>query len=170
MTEEPRRGRSLSRAEITFLIESGAFTPAEFGATSAAVARGELADLERRTRQAALEATWSAKEVATHLRTDLQGVNQRRVNKGLFSIDVENERRYPAWQFTNNADQPVLPGIELLVAAFPHDMHPASILGFMSTPQDSARIDGLPTAPVEWLVRGGDPQVLKRILESFLMS
>ena len=40
----------------------------------------------------------------------------------------------------------------------------------MQTPQDSARPDGVRLTPVEWLVRGGDVQLLVDILDSFLMS
>jgi len=49
-------------------------------------------------------------------------------------------------------------------------MHPAGILGFFSTPQRDAKMDGQPMTPSQWLVRGGDVRTLTDILDSFLMS
>lgn len=64
----------------------------------------------------------------------------------------------------------MLPGLATLVKAFPDDMHPASIQGFMSTPQEDLRVKGERLTPVEWLVHGGNPQALIAILDSFLQS
>ena len=97
-------------------------------------------------------------------------VDRLSVSGDLFAFEVAGERRYPTWQFTGDADKPVLPHLADLTGAFRDGMHPASILGFMTTPQNSARTRGKPTTPVEWLANGGDPQTLRDILESFLQS
>lgn len=169
-TESQPRDSSLSEEQIAFLIESGTFTPEELAETQARLARGELAEAERKTRLEGINASFIAEEVATKLGVDIDQVHQRQAEGNLFAFTAEGERRYPTWQFTGDPRQPVLPGLARLASAFPDDMHPASILGFMSTPQDDARIGGVPMTPVAWLLRGGDPQVLRDILDSFLMS
>lgn len=171
MTEEPQaRGSSLSNEQITYLIESGSFTAEELAEAQARIARGELAEAERRTQLAAIRASLSAAEVAAQLGVDVDEVDRLRDAGNLFAFAADGELRYPTWQFTGDLRRPVLPGLALLVSAFPDDMHPASVRGFMSTPQSSARIDGVAVTPVAWLQHGGDPQLLTDIIDSFLMS
>lgn len=164
------RGGALSDEQVAFLIESGTFTPEKFTEVSTRVARGDLAEAERKTRLGAASASLSAAEVALRLGIDVSRVRHRQAKGGLYAFIVGGKRRYPTWQFTSDPAQPVLPGLATLVKAFPHDKHPASIQGFMSTPQSSLRADGEPMTPPEWLLQGGDPQALVNILDSFLQS
>lgn len=164
------RGGALSDEQVAYLIESGAFTAEEFAETEAEVARGELAEEERKTRLGAIAASLSSTEVALRLGIDASRVRHRQAKGSLYAFKVGGKRRYPIWQFTDDPAQPVLPGLAKLVEAFPDDWHPAGILGFMTTPQSSARIDGVRVTPVAWLLRGGDPQVLTAILGGFLQS
>jgi len=171
MTNDPlSHGDGLSDGQVAFLIESGAFTPEELVDIRARIARGELAELEQRTRQEVVDASFIAEEVATKLGVDIDQVQQRQAEGNLFAFTAEGERRYPTWQFTGDPRHPVLPGLARLIRAFPADMHPASILGFMTTPQDDVRIRAVPVTPVAWLLHGGDPQALSEILDSFLQS
>lgn len=95
-----------------------------------------------------------------------------RIDQGsLFATLSNGEYRYPAWQFTDDPRSPVLPGLAQLVPAIPADWHPVTIPGFMTTPQRDARIDGAPVTLQEQLLRGGgDPLLLRNILNSFLMT
>lgn len=171
MTNEPQpQGSSLSDEQVAFLIESGAFTAEELAETQARIARGDLAEVERNARLEGINASLSPEEVAAKLGVDIAQVHQRQEEGHLFAFTAEGERRYPLWQFTGDPRQPVLPGLPQLVSAFPKDMHPASILGFMSTHQSIAPSDGSPVTPVDWLLQGGDPQELIDILDSFLQS
>ena len=171
MTNESQsRGSSLSDEQVAFLIESGTFTPESLAETQASIARGELVELERKTRLEGINASLSAEEVAVKLGVDIAQVHKRLQEGNLFAFTTEGERRYPMWQFTGDPRQPILLGLPQLVSAFPKDMHPASILGFMSTGQSIAPIDGAPVTPVDWLLQGGDPQELIDILDSFLQS
>lgn len=95
-------------------------------------------------------------------------VERLRGRGDLYAFNSEGMWRYPRWQFTGNAQQPLLPHLAHLVASIPKETHAATVLGFMRTPQRSAQIDGEPVTPFEWLTRGGDPQVLRDILEAFL--
>lgn len=164
------RGRPLTPSQAAYLIETGEFTAAELEQAQAAVARGELAESERQTRQHAINASLDTAQVAARLRISVEDVDQLRDERELFAFRIADRAHYPLWQFTGDPIQPVLPGLAGLVDAFPDDWHPAAILAFMSTPKSSARINGEPVTPVEWMRYGGDVVVLRGILESFLQS
>jgi hypothetical protein len=164
------RGGALSDEQVAFLIESGTFTPEKFAEVSSRVARGDLAEAERKTRLGAVTASLSAAEVALRLGIDASRVRHRQAKGGLYAFIAGGKRRYPSWQFTDDPAQPVLPGLATVIKAFPHDKHPASIQGFMSTPQSSLRVDGERMTPPEWLLHGSDPQAVVNILDSFLQS
>lgn len=132
------------------------------------VARGDLARLERQTELGGLENATTARDAASRL-----GLTPRSVAVfpgELFAFVIAGELRYPTWQFVDDREAPVLPHLAQLVEAFNDDMHPSSILGFMQTPQEDARRDGVQLTPAEWLVRGGDVQLLVDILDGFHMS
>lgn len=164
------RGGALSDAQVQFLIESGDFSPGEFDEVSASVARGELANAEHRTRLAVVAASLSAAEVADLLGIDQSRVRHRQAKGSLYAFSVAGKRRYPTWQFTVHEMQPVLPGLATVVKAFPADMQPATIQGFMTTPQESLRVDDEAVTPPEWLLHGGDPRNVVAILDSLLQS
>ena len=170
LTKRQPRGGALSGAQVAFLIESGAFTEQEFADTEASLARGDLAELERKTRLGAITDSLSVAEVAQVLSIDAARVRRRQAKGDLYAFVAGGRRRYPLWQFTSDPARPVLPGLAALVQGLPADMHPASVQGFMTTPQEDLRVDGIGMKPVDWLLRGGDPQALVEILESFLQS
>lgn len=162
-------GSGLTKEQEDFLIEDGLFTRESLVKAQASIARGELADAERQTRQEGLDASETAEQVATRLHIAPNEVEAWRERGDLFAFVADGTLHYPTWQFTEAADQPILPHLATLTAAFPDDMHPASILGFFSTPQQDARMGGQPMTPGQWLLRGGDVTRLKDILDSFLM-
>ncbi|TFB59033.1 hypothetical protein E3N86_12385 [Cryobacterium sp. Hz7] len=164
------RGGALSDEQVAFLIESGTFTAAEFADIEASLARGDLAKQERKTRLEAVINSLSAAEVALRLGIDASRVRHRQAKGGLYSFTAGGKRRYPFWQFTNDPAQPLLPGLAALVKGLPEDMRPASIQGFMLTPQEDLLVEGRRVTPVEWLLHAGDPQALVDILDSFLQS
>ncbi|WP_277959291.1 hypothetical protein [Frigoribacterium faeni] len=158
----------MTKEQEPFAVKSGAMTLEQWNDATARVARGDLARLERRTEREGLDSATTAREAAS-----LLGVTPRSIAffpRELFAYVIDGELRYPRWQFTNDRASPVLPHLAQLVAAFSDDMQPSSILGFMQTPQQDARRDGIWLTPVEWLVRGGDVQRLVDVLDSFLMS
>ena len=107
-------------------------------------------------------------EVAQVLSIDAARVRRRQAKGDLYAFVAGGKHRYPRWQFTGDPARPVLPGLAALVQGLPADMHPASVQGFMTTPQEDLRVDGIGMKPVDWLLRGGDPQALLEILGSFL--
>jgi hypothetical protein len=170
LAPRPSRGRNLTNEQVEFLIGDGLFTRESFAEARAAIARGELAESERQTRQAGLDASETAAQVAARLHIALHEVDVWREQGALFAFVADGTLHYPTWQFTEAADHPVLPHLAALTAAFRDDMHPASILGFFSTPQRGAKMDGQPMTPRQWLIQGGDVRTLTDILDSFLMS
>ena len=160
----------LSDEQIAFLIESGTLTAERLADVSVRVARGDLEVRERKTREDAISASLSLSEVAERLDLDVAEVRRRTSEGRLYAFTAHDEEHYPTWQFTNDATAPVLPGLAAVIAALPSDMHPATIRGFMSTPQRSARINGIPVTPVDWLMHARDPRLLAELLSGFLMG
>ncbi|PYY34479.1 hypothetical protein DEJ32_14830 [Curtobacterium sp. MCPF17_046] len=128
------------------------------------MARGDLDALERSVRQSALNAAITFEEASDWLKVGTARVLARLASGDLFAFVADNELLFPAWQFTDDPGRPVLHQLSTLIEAFDDDMHPASILGFMTTPHSSTRIDGIPIDPVEWLARGREVQPLVEIL------
>ncbi|MDY0913006.1 hypothetical protein [Rathayibacter festucae] len=160
-------GGGLIQAEADFLVESGTMTAEELTAAEAEVARGELADLERRTRLQAIVDSFGTAEVAARLRIDETRVRHRKAKDGLYAFKVGSKLRFPAWQFTDDRERPMLPGVPALVKAIPADMHPASVHGFMTTPQEELLIGETSVTPVRWLTGGGDPREVLVALAEF---
>lgn len=170
LSKRQSRGGALSTDQITYLMESGAFSSDDFADVEFGVMNGELANTERRTRLAAVTETQGAAEVAKRLGIDASRVRHRQSKGGLYAFMAGGNRRYPAWQFTGDPAQPVLPGLAAVVSAFPDDLHPATIQGFMTTRQSELSAGGEAMTPVEWLRHGGDTQAVVDILDSFLQS
>ncbi|MGM7672118.1 hypothetical protein [Microbacterium sp. A93] len=174
LTKRQPRGGALSQEQVNFLITSGAFTSAEFVDTETHVAGGGLAREEREAQLASLLDTSSATEVAQMLGIDDSRVRHRQSKGLLYAFLTGGKRRYPLWQFTGNSTQPVLPGLAAIVEAIPEGMHPASVEGFMSTPQEDLRMDSgsssVAVTPIEWLLKGGDIKMVVGVLDSFLQS
>lgn len=164
----PRRRtrRELTPDEEDALIESAFGTRERYEAAKAAVARGELAAAERRSWQRAMSASLTLEEAADWLNDGTARVLTNLAFGDLFAFVCDDELRFPAWQFTDDPNQPVLDHLSTLVGAFDDDMHPTSILGFMTTPHPYTRIHGEPATPVEWLTAGRGVQPLLELLET----
>ncbi|MGG7507477.1 hypothetical protein [Plantibacter sp. YIM 135249] len=163
-------GGTLSVDQAAYLIESGAFSPDELAETEASVRRGELAETVRATRLGAIVDSLSEAEVAVGLGVDVSKVGELQSDGALYSFIAGRERRYPLWQFTDDPARFLLPNLAALVNALPSDMHPASVQGFMATPQQRLRHDGRLTTPVDWLAQGGNPEAAVSALDSFLQA
>jgi len=161
---------ALTDEQAEFLIRSGAMTPQGLAGAQASVASGDLDDSERLAAQQAIEQSLSAVEVATRLSIDLDEVDQRQHRGELFTFTSRGEQRYPTWQLTADPRRPVLPGLAQCITAIPEGMHPATVLGFMTTPQDDVHVDGQPATLADWLLNGGDPQIVRDAFDSYLRT
>lgn len=162
----PRTGRDLTPDEEEVLIESAFRTRERYEAAKAAVARGELDAAERRSWQRGMSASLTLEEAADWLDAGTARVLTNLAFGDLFAFVCDDELRFPAWQFTDDPNHPVLDHLSTLVGAFDDDMHPTSILGFMTTPHPYTLIHGDPATPIEWLTAGRRVRPLLELLET----
>ncbi|PZF32061.1 hypothetical protein [Curtobacterium sp. MCPF17_051] len=141
-------------------------TAEELAENEAGVARGELEISEYRTALEPIVASFGPRAVAELLKIDGADVVQLAVKGQLYGFSSGSSLQFPTWQFVkgDRADQRTVPGLADLVAAIPRSMHPASVLGFMHTPQGSLRVHGDRITPLRWLKDGGDVQDVLDIL------
>lgn len=139
----------------------------------------EMTDLIRETgplgrslsvEQGTITNSLSTSDVAEKLGIDASSIRHRQAKGRLYSFKAGSKRRYPTWQFTDDPAQPVLPGLSMLVNAFPEDLGLASIQNFMGTPKDDLVLSDHRSTPREWLQLGGDVQDVVDSLERFLQS
>ncbi|MEC3974124.1 DNA-binding protein [Amycolatopsis sp. H20-H5] len=69
--------------------------------------------------------------------------------------------RLPSWQFAGSG---VLPGLEVVLRALPEDQPALVVAAFMSTPQTDLVINEHPATPRQWLLSGGDPDHVARLI------
>lgn len=164
------RGGSLTRSNADFLLGSGVLTGEKLSALEARVSDGELAQKEYTTRLGAIIRTQTAEQVGQRLGISASRVRHRQNDNHLFAFLAGKARHYPLWQFIGEGDR-VVPRLSRIIPAFPAGWHPASIEGFMTTPQtDLVSAEGSETTPVEWLASGEDPAAVVAILERIARS
>lgn len=96
-----------------------------------------------------------AAEVATSLSVTRARVRQRAVERTLYALRVDDEWRFPRWQFDEEGKP--IPGIASVIPALPRDVHPVAVSRFMSEPSPDLEILDEPVSPLQWLKAGGDP-------------
>jgi excisionase family DNA binding protein len=146
MTAESRGGFAVMTAgERQFLIDSG--VPADsFNPDRQAVARASLAA------RAALTQAQAAPELDVAQVASLLGCSSSTVRRwartgDLYAIRRSGRLQFPEWQFS---DGKRLSGLRLVLAALPDLMHPLSVEGLMTSPQEE--LDG--RSPVDWPAAG----------------
>lgn len=149
----------LTATEVDFLRQHG-------GPVVAEVLAEDPDDLEREAARAVagqmselVQESLSFAEAALLLGVDRSRISQRVSHRSLWGFQLGRSKRLPRWQFTPDG---LLPGLDVIVKAIPDGLLPASIAGFMTTPQDE--LDGL--VPTDYLSTGGNPQAVAALLES----
>jgi hypothetical protein len=94
-------------------------------------------------------------EVASDLHVSPARVRQRALERTLYAIRVDDEWRFPRWQFGD--DGRPIPGIGTVVSGLSRGLHPVAVWRFMSEPSPDLEILDEPVSPLEWLRSGGDP-------------
>ncbi len=170
-TRRQSSGGGLTKSHADVLVRSGALSAERLAELEKRVGSGELARIERETRLGAITRTLSADQVGERLGgLSASRVRHRQNDNLLYAFLAGKSRRYPLWQFIG--DQ-VVPGLAEVIPHFLEGWQPASIEGFMTTPQedlpsgldDVASGDEGRMTPVEWLAGGGDPAAVVGILD-----
>lgn len=160
--ETARRGLAAVDPASTFTAEES--TILEQGGLDLAPMRPGEPDVQLRTATslAVMEVKAApVAEVATALSVTRARIRQRAVERTMYAVRVDDEWRFPRWQF-DDAGQP-LPGLGGVVSAFPLDVHPVAIERFMSEPSPDLEILDEAVSPIEWLRSGGDPEPIAAV-------
>ncbi|MFC3456460.1 DNA-binding protein [Amycolatopsis speibonae] len=86
---------------------------------------------------------------------------RHRLKEGRLTGWKDQGWRLPSWQFTGSG---VLPGLEVVLRAVPEDQPALVVAAFMSTPQADLVINEHPATPRQWLLSGGDPEHVARLV------
>lgn len=136
--------RLLPTAAVDALVESGSFVdqlpdPTKRGSTQTVLQR-------QRLRRDAL----TMDDVRRILGVSDSRIRQRISKRTLHTLaDVGQGRRFPAYQFTEDAE---LPSWRDVAPAFPDDVDLISVEHLMSSPHADLSVDGEPVSPREWLL------------------
>lgn len=155
----------LPAAELDALAEAGIDLVGKSGDPTGAI---QVALGASRFAQFRAEAL-SVKEAAKELRLTAGRVRQLITNGDAVAF-VGDDGNYlmPRWQFHDGA---LVPGLrqfaEVISAA-----HPFTLAAFMTRPDPDLEVgvDGEPASPVEWLVGGGDPEVVADLALRLVMT
>lgn len=150
---------TMTAGERQFLIDSG--VPADsFDPEQQAVARAKLVSRAIAT-DAKSAPLLSTAQVAELLGRAPSNVRRSAGTHDLYAVHrgTGRELGFPSWQFVN--DLP-LRGLREVLAALPDSMHPLSVEGFMTTPQEELE----DRSPVEWLSTGGDVAIVVQLADS----
>ena len=109
------------------------------------------------------EGALTVAEAATKLGVDDSRIRHRLARGRLTGWkDPGGGWRMPAWQFTASS---VLPGLETVLRTMPQDQPALVVAAFMSTPQSDLVINGRSATPRQWLLAGGDPELVAELIE-----
>jgi hypothetical protein len=139
----------LTEAEESLLRERGGITsPSGEQSVRKAALRSSSSNLAEQTRQ-----SLSVEQAATLLLVDGSRVRHRVRDRALYAFKIGGGLRLPAWQFQRHDP---IPGLRVVLAALPADLHPLEVSGFMTTRDADLAVSDEPMSPREWLIGGGD--------------
>lgn len=118
-------------------------------------------------RYAAMLATsYTTSEVARTLGKTDGRVRQRVAEKTLYGLQAAGRgHRLPAFQFEGGRG---VPNIGKVIRVLPEDLHPVEVLNWFTMPNADLYLDEeeeRPVSPKEWLLSGGNPEVLVPLAE-----
>lgn len=125
-----------------------------------------VADRQARMRQLT-DTALTVEQAAQRLGVSTSRVRQRAGDRSLWAIKVGHRLLLPELQFT---DRGQIPGLDAVLTALPHDLHPLSIHGLLTTPQSDLRIDGTEISIVEWLTGGGALDAAREVVDAYLWA
>lgn len=161
----PVRARSLSDKPRDYLIESGVVTADKLAKTQADIDRGgfQLSSIESWFSE--MHQTLSLEGVTAFLGCDEDDVMRAVAEQRLHAVEIAGRLRFPAWQLSLRSPGQVLPHLQSFIPALEERWGWISISRFMNTRQEDLVAKGRKT-PGAWLEDGGDPEAVRRIVQS----
>jgi hypothetical protein len=145
--------------------DSALFDASDFGDDDDAYSRVITESLGHTARL--LSTAYTAREVAELLGVNDSRVRQRRADRTLWAIQDRDGWVFPAAQFDVANGRPgQFRGLDQVFASLPAGLHPLSVAGFLTTPQDDLRIRGQAVAVLDWLRSGGEVAAVLEIAEA----
>lgn len=109
-------------------------------------------------RSAELTATaLSVQEAASLLNVDESRIRQRLNEGSLYGIKFGRSWRLPRFQFTGSG---LIPGIDVVLRRLSRNLHPVAVWRWLTTASPDLVLDDEAWSPVNWLLTGGDPEVV----------
>ena len=124
------------------------------------------ADRQARMREL-VETALTVDQAAERLGVSTSRVRQRAGDQSLWSIKRAHRLLLPAIQFTASGQ---VPGLDVVLAAVPEDVHPLSVLGLLTTPQPDLRLENVEVSIIEWLDAGGEAKQALDVVDAYLWA
>ncbi|MEU4014833.1 hypothetical protein AB0E56_06145 [Microbacterium sp. NPDC028030] len=154
-----------TKAEVEYLLSSGAFTPTQVSRISDRVVRGSLTIEGAESFLSALHATWPVEQVASYLDKPADHVLRAVDERELYAVTIAQRLRFPVFQFNIGHPEPLIPHLRELVEAVGTQRNWISTAAFMATRQASLVAVAMQT-PRDWLLDGGSFDDIQQILDS----
>lgn len=106
-----------------------------------------------------LESALDAGAAAELLGVDDSRVRQRLRERTLLGVrgGTGGQWLLPRFQFTDTGE---IPHLSEVLRALPHDMALRAVAGFLTSPKPELVVGGAPTDPSDWLLGGGEPELV----------
>jgi hypothetical protein len=114
---------------------------------------------------ALLASALTTKEAAGVLEVGESRVRQRLGEGTLYGVKAGRENRLPAFQFEGGKE---VPGIAQVLKRIDRSLHPVAVLNWYTLPNPDLFLDeeeARPVSPRQWLLSGGDPEVVVHLAE-----
>jgi len=99
----------------------------------------------------------SVTDAATILHVDESRVRQRLAKRTLYGVKLNGAWRLPTFQFHGDR---LIPGLERVLPVLDPSLNPVAVYQWFASPDVDLAIDGAPTSPRDWLLRGEDPDAV----------
>lgn len=151
---------ALSAGEREFLLENTDLTEEDLTSEARALSQSLIAQDRATAQEQVHRSSLTTGQVASLLGRLEASVRRSKATGDLYALPSGTGRaiQFPRWQFE---DGDVVPGLRVIIPAFPQYTHPLSIQHFMTTPNES--LDQL--SPVRWLFDGGEAGAVAALVD-----
>ncbi|MGH2356278.1 MAG: DNA-binding protein [Chloroflexota bacterium] len=109
---------------------------------------------------ALIGSAYTVAETAHLLGIDGSRIRHRLAAHTLYGVKHTGSWRLPRFQFDGDR---LVPGIEHIFPSLEPGMHPLAITRWFTAPDPDLALDGIALSPRDWLLAGGDPQMVAAI-------